>query len=182
MGNGSTSPFWSRKSKVHISCSLKITEQTVPGKPNICRYFIIELRTLTLYCCTTQIEVRVMWVIDHCIFSHWIIIIDSLLLSLLSNSVMNLIHCANTAFTRPQMSCVLTGPAWGTCWLAVTKGTGLRQNCLQGPPLRTRLHQMCLHISGICRNLSYTGSHTGCVNKKILPWHHRTRKIVNINH
>lgn len=48
-----------------------------------------------------------MWVIDHCILSHWIIIIDSLLLSLLCNSAMNLIHCADTAFTRPQsVSCL----------------------------------------------------------------------------
>lgn len=52
-----------------------------------------------------------MWVIDRCIFSHWIIITDSLLLALLSNSVMNLIHVADAASTRPQSAPHFTGPA-----------------------------------------------------------------------
>lgn len=96
-----------------------------------------------------------MWVIDHCIFSHWIIIIDSLLLSLLSNSVMNLIHCANTAFTRPQSASCLNSASLGH--ILARRNQGHRPETHKTPckvqPLGRRLHQMWLHMTDTYRRL-----------------------------
>lgn len=180
MGHGSTSPFTRGNPTVYISCALEITQQRVLGNPNTCRYFILEIRTLTTTS-LSHINRSKSYVGYWPVYIfHWIIPIASFTAtakwccdesdSLRKHSIHQTSKCLNIA-------------SLGTCNQGHRAGT-------HRAPCKVHLWgEGCIRCgftsqapTGVCRDLSHTSSHIGCVNKKILPWYHRTCKTVSTNH